>query len=153
VNTVTIVPVEPHTYTTVAVWLALVGIQNILIIINEALMLNISFSNAAGALTVGSVHKHSLISQSNAKIKRKVMNNKTMLQVTARLVHNVPIHQITRRFTHNFVTMHDGTLPLSTSGTVMKLCKIKQWNCHLLTITLLNCLFWSPCTVVSSLNC
>ena len=32
------------------------------------------------------------------------MNNKTMLQVTARLVHNVPIHQITRRFTHNFVT-------------------------------------------------
>jgi len=32
------------------------------------------------------------------------MNNKTMLQVTARLVHDVPIHQITRRFTHNFVT-------------------------------------------------
>ena len=49
-NTVTIVPVELYTYTTVAVWLALVGIQNILIIINEALMLNISFSNAAGAL-------------------------------------------------------------------------------------------------------
>ena len=55
------------------------------------------------------------------------MNNKNMLQVTARLVHNVPIHQIRQRFTHNFLTnAHDGTLPLSTSGTVMKLCKIKQ---------------------------